>query len=112
MPPRIPKADRYVVEIRDAAGTSLLLTSAIKRQRARPCYLDGTAPGRYGGARPGQTPGKEASQRRLGPEAKAPQKTRAKVSSAGNAQRERFSPARRWRSCRTPKRLRAVSSLT
>ena len=28
MPPRNPKADRYVVEIRDAAGTSLLLTSA------------------------------------------------------------------------------------
>ncbi len=28
MPPRNPKADRYVIEIRDAAGSSLLLTSA------------------------------------------------------------------------------------
>jgi hypothetical protein len=28
MPPRNPSASRYVVEIRDAAGTSLLLTSA------------------------------------------------------------------------------------
>ena len=28
MPPRKPPAARYVVEIRDAAGTSLLLTSA------------------------------------------------------------------------------------
>jgi hypothetical protein len=28
MPPRNPKAERYVVEIRDATGTSLLLTSA------------------------------------------------------------------------------------
>jgi hypothetical protein len=28
MPPRSPTASRYVVEIRDAAGESLLLTSA------------------------------------------------------------------------------------
>jgi hypothetical protein len=74
MPPRNPKAARYVVEIRNAAGSSLLLTSVDWTDSERNLAMSGIIKliG-FKPADPAKRPGSNA--RRSAPRAKAPQKT-------------------------------------
>jgi hypothetical protein len=74
MPARIPKAARYVVEIRNAAGTSLLLTSVDWTDSERNLAMSGIM--KLIGlkpADPAKRPGNNA--RASAPRAKAAQKT-------------------------------------
>jgi hypothetical protein len=76
MPPRNPSANRYVVEIRDAAGNSLLLTSANWTAKERDMAI--LAVLRLVGmkaAAPAKRQGNKAGSGDQAPRAKSPQKT-------------------------------------